>query len=66
MVSKKTAENCPLCRVMRGLAFGGIGAAVGGYGSMLLGADRNDAIYYALFGALAMTAILTRKPTKKD
>lgn len=66
MAKKKTADNCPLCRVMRGLAFGGIGAAIGGYGSLLLGADRNDAVYYALFGALAVTAILTRKPTDKD
>lgn len=66
MVDKKTADNCPLCRVMRGLAFGGIGAAIGGYGSMLLGADRTEAVYYALFGALAMTALLTRKPNNKE
>jgi hypothetical protein len=57
--------NCPLCRVMRGLAFGGLGAAIGGYGSMLFGADRNDAIYYALFGALALTAFVQRKRDKK-
>ena len=65
-MAKKTADNCPLCRVMRGLAFGGMGAAIGGYGSILLGADRTEAIYYALFGALALTAIFTRKPTKKE
>jgi hypothetical protein len=46
---------------MRGLAFGGIGAAIGGYGALLLGVDKNEAIYYALFGALALTAIVTRK-----
>lgn len=61
MVSKKTAENCPLCRVMRGLAFGGMGAAIGGYGSILLGVSRDEAIYFALFGALAMTAFMHRK-----
>jgi hypothetical protein len=51
---------------MRGLAFGGLGAAIGGYGSILLGADRTEATYYALFGALALTVILTRKPNKKE
>ena len=55
------SRNCVLCRVMQGLAFGGLGAAVGGYGSLLLGADRQDAILYALFGALALTAFLLRK-----
>ncbi|MBT3047818.1 MAG: hypothetical protein G8D61_13120 [gamma proteobacterium symbiont of Ctena orbiculata] len=59
-------SNCTLCRMMRGLAFGGIGAAIGGYGSLLLGAERSDAVYYALFGALAMTAVLQRKRGKKD
>ena len=51
---------------MRGIAFGGLGAAIGGYGSMFLGADRNDAIYYALFGALALTAIVQRKRDDKS
>ncbi|MET0091341.1 MAG: hypothetical protein ABW068_15210 [Candidatus Thiodiazotropha sp.] len=56
------ASNCVLCRVMRGLAFGGLGAAIGGYGSLFLGASRSDAVYYALFGALALTVMVTRKP----
>ncbi|MES9946713.1 MAG: hypothetical protein ABW080_17305 [Candidatus Thiodiazotropha sp.] len=59
-------RNCTLCRVMRGLAFGGIGAAIGGYGAIFFGAERGDAIYYALFGALALTAFLQRKRDKKD
>jgi hypothetical protein len=46
---------------MRGLAFGGLGAAIGGYGAMLFGVEENDAIYFALFGALALTAIMHRK-----
>jgi hypothetical protein len=54
-------KNCTLCRVMRGFAFGGLGAAIGGYGSMLLGADRQEAVLYALFGALALTAFMHRK-----
>ncbi|MCU7796732.1 MAG: hypothetical protein KZQ75_06345 [Candidatus Thiodiazotropha sp. (ex Myrtea spinifera)] len=63
---KVDATNCTLCRVMRGLAFGGMGAAIGGYGSMLFGADKSDAVYYALFGAIALTAIVQRKRDKKD
>lgn len=66
-MDRRTLENCVLCRVMRGLAFGGMGAALGGYGAIFFGADKNEVIYYALFGALALTAILTRKSThKKD
>ena len=60
------ASNCTLCRVMRGLAFGGIGAAVGGYGALFFGAEQNEAIYYALLGALALTAVVQRKRDKKD
>lgn len=60
-MAKRAEESCVLCRVMRGLAFGGIGAAIGGYGAMLFGVEREQAIYYALFGALALTAFVTRK-----
>jgi hypothetical protein len=59
------ASNCALCRVMRGLAFGGLGAGLGGFGSLFLGANKSDAIYYALFGALAVTAWVLRKREKK-
>ncbi|MCU7844539.1 MAG: hypothetical protein KZQ93_11935 [Candidatus Thiodiazotropha sp. (ex Monitilora ramsayi)] len=65
-MARRDATNCPLCRVMRGLAFGGMGAAIGGYGSMLFGADKNEAIYFALFGAIALTAIMQRKRDRKD
>jgi hypothetical protein len=58
-------DRCVLCRVMRGLAFGGLGAAIGGYGSLLLGVGKNEAIYFALFGALALTAFMQRKREKK-
>ena len=57
-------RNCTLCRVMRGLAFGGLGAAIGGYGAILFGVDRQEAMFYALFGALALTAFMQRKKTK--
>lgn len=59
-------RNCTLCRVMRGLAFGGLGAALGGFGSMLFGVERTEAMYYALFGALALTAFMQRKRSKRD
>ncbi len=57
-------RNCVLCRVMRGLAFGGLGAAIGGYGAILFGVDRQEAMFYALFGALALTAFMQRKRSK--
>jgi hypothetical protein len=50
---------------MRGLAFGGLGAAIGGYGSMLFGVSKDEAIYFALFGALALTAFMQRKRDNK-
>ncbi|MDJ0806097.1 MAG: hypothetical protein QNJ78_04615 [Gammaproteobacteria bacterium] len=57
-------RNCTLCRVMRGLAFGGLGAAIGGYGALLFGVDRQEAMFYALFGALALTAFMHRKKSE--
>ncbi|MCU7931205.1 MAG: hypothetical protein KZQ90_10420 [Candidatus Thiodiazotropha sp. (ex Codakia rugifera)] len=65
-MSPVDASNCTLCRVMRGLAFGGMGAAVGGYGALFFGAGQNEAIYSALFGALVLTAVVQRKRDKKD
>ncbi|MBV2121908.1 MAG: hypothetical protein N0E55_06935 [Candidatus Thiodiazotropha taylori] len=61
MRAEQNFSNCTLCRVMRGLAFGGIGAAVGGYGALFFGVDRNEAVYYALFGAFALTVFILRK-----
>ncbi|MES9834451.1 MAG: hypothetical protein ABW170_08060 [Candidatus Thiodiazotropha sp. L084R] len=61
MTTEQNASNCTLCRVMRGLAFGGLGAAIGGYGALFFGVDRNEATYYALFGALALTVLILRK-----
>ena len=60
-MSERDTVNCPLCRVMRGMAFGGLGAALGGFGSLWLGASQQDAMLYALFGALALTAFMQRK-----
>ncbi len=61
MNSEQNFSSCTLCRVMRGLAFGGIGAALGGYGALFFGVDRNEVVYYALFGAFALTVFMLRK-----
>ena len=61
MSSQPDVNNCALCRVMRGLAFGGLGAAIGGYGALFFGVDRSEATYYALFGALALAVLILRK-----
>ncbi len=53
--------GCVLCRVMRGLAFGGFGAAVGGFGAKGLGADDQTAMIAALFGALIIGGLLNRR-----
>jgi hypothetical protein len=65
LMAAGNSSKCVLCRVMRGLAFGGLGAAIGGYGSMLFGAGKDEAIYFALFGALALTAFMQRKRDNK-
>lgn len=66
-MKRRDLKNCGFCRFMRGVAFGGLGALMGGYGALLLGAPRNEAIYYATFGAIALTAFLNRKrPNKED
>jgi hypothetical protein len=66
-MKQRDLKNCGFCRFMRGVAFGGLGALMGGYGALLLGLPRNEAIYYATFGAIVLTAIISRKrPTKKD
>lgn len=64
MKAETNFRNCTLCRVMRGLAFGGLGAAIGGYGAILFGVNRTDAMFYALFGAIALTAFMQRKKSK--
>jgi hypothetical protein len=54
------ARNCFLCRVMRGMAFGGFGAALFGLPAHWLGAPRDEVVYYALFGALLVTVLANR------
>lgn len=46
---------------MRALSFSALGAALAGYGALWLGADKNDAVLAAFFGALALVLLTTRK-----
>jgi hypothetical protein len=59
-------RDCFLCRVMRGMALGGFGAALFGLPAKWLGAPADQVPYYALFGALLITAWLTRKPPPRN
>ncbi len=60
-MKQRDLKNCGFCRFMRGVAFGGLGAMIGGYSALLLGSPRNEAIYYATFCAIALTAFINRK-----
>ncbi len=62
---KSNYRNCFLCRIMRGLAFGGMGAALFALPAKWLGADQNNLVYAAMFGALLVTVIFNRKPAGK-
>lgn len=57
---KRNHRNCFLCRLMRGLAFGGLGAALFALPAKWLGADHNTLVYIALFGALLVTVLFNR------
>ena len=53
--------------MMRGMAFGGLGAALFGLPARWLGADQSEIIYAALFGALLLNLVFNRKlPQKKS
>lgn len=65
MAKSVNSQNCFLCRVMRGLAFGGLGAALGGYSALWLGMSQGNAIIAALFGALFITTLTNRPKNKR-
>ncbi|BCX89846.1 hypothetical protein MIN45_P2219 [Methylomarinovum tepidoasis] len=50
----KDLRDCAFCRMMRALAFSGLGAAVGGYGALYLGASRENALMAAVAGAVML------------
>ncbi len=60
--NRKDYRNCFLCRVMRGLAFGGLGAGLGAAAALLIGASQQNTFIAALFGALFVTLLLNRPP----
>ena len=48
-------RDCAFCRMMRALAFSGLGAAIGGYGALyLFGASRENALMAAVAGAVIL------------
>jgi hypothetical protein len=58
------SRNCFLCRMMRGMAFGGLGAALLGLPARWLGANQTEIIYAALFGALLANLLFNRSIKK--
>lgn len=57
-------SDCPICKMMRSLAFSGIGAAIGlGIGN-LLNLDKADAWMSAIAGAFVMVFIVMKKLEK--
>ncbi|MDZ7752469.1 MAG: hypothetical protein U5S82_12530 [Gammaproteobacteria bacterium] len=52
--------GCALCRFMRGVAFGGAGAAVIGFPAHWLGFDQQTTLIDAFFGALIIGGWLNR------
>ena len=58
-------RNCFLCRVMRGMAFGGLGAALFGLSARWLEASQPNVIYAALFGAMLFNLLFNRQTSEK-
>ena len=50
---------------MRGMVFSAIGGGVAGYTALALGAEKNNAIIAAFFGALALVVFVSRKKDGK-
>ncbi|HHZ87671.1 MAG TPA: hypothetical protein EYN73_03355 [Chromatiaceae bacterium] len=59
------ATNCAMCRLMRGFAFSGMGAALFGGGSLYCGASQNDAMYWALGGTLFFAMLMAQLDMRK-
>ena len=56
-----SSQSCALCRFMRSFAFSGVGAAIAGYGALVLGVSQNNAMILAAMGALAAVVLSSRK-----
>jgi len=53
--------DCALCRLLRGFASGGVGAALGGLPAKWLGAPLKVVVYSALVGAFAFALLFLRR-----
>jgi hypothetical protein len=55
-------EDCSLCKVMRSMAFSGLGMVVGAGGAYLLGASRQDMVYSGIVvSAIVIFGLFGRK-----
>lgn len=53
-------RDCLLCRVMRAMAFSGLGAMIGGYGALLFDASKQTALMAAVVGASLVLGLTAR------
>lgn len=60
-MSQNGYRNCWACRLMRSMAFSGLGAALGAGGAFLLGFEKQDAMMSALVVAAVFAFGLTGK-----
>lgn len=56
--------DCPLCKMMRSMAFSGIGAAIGAGIGSLLELEKTDVWLSAIAGAFVMVFIVLKKLEK--
>jgi len=54
-------ENCPLCRLMRSLAFTGVGFALGGGVAFLIGAAQHNIIMSGIVTAAILVFGVIKK-----
>ncbi|MBQ0790845.1 MAG: hypothetical protein KBT50_09530 [Cycloclasticus sp.] len=59
-----SGSDCPLCRMMRSLAFSGIGAGIGAGIGNLFELQKTDVWMSAVAGAFVMVFIVMRKIEK--
>ena len=57
-------SDCPFCKMMRSMAFSGIGAAIGGGIGSLLDLQKADVWMCALGGAFVMVFLVMKKLEK--
>ncbi|PCI23116.1 MAG: hypothetical protein COB62_00580 [Piscirickettsiaceae bacterium] len=58
-------SGCPMCKMMRSMAFSGIGAAIGAGIASLLELQKVDVWLSAIGGAFVMVFIVMKKLEKK-